>query len=466
MNAPMSEETLSRISKLFVDQDGEYPDSSLRRRSEHCIQLCVGDDVAESQVLQLAVLTAANLASRCFPGALTVQMSEELRKTACLVSWPKSPSFGDAVSSVADSHIANLAQGSDISTVVFGNAISSARALRVTFDGWRASVGPVANTPRLAERPYCSLAGVAAGALAVGEIFYAFAHLSVEATRRQVGLSLWRPDLPISDEATLGEPVIELPAAVGVFGLGHLGQAYLWALASLPYTAPSELIVTLCDDDIVKKANVETGAVFTYNDIGFLKTRVNSAWLESRGFKTRLIERRVDENFRRTEEEPVIALSGFDDNRARRWLAKGKFSRVFDSGLGGNAENFDTISFHSFPNVRSPEELWPVETPGELAAATAKRQRWLASNPAYQSMSPDECGRLLLANKSVAVPFVGAMASCLVVSELLKMICGGPRFDDLKVRLNALRGSVSHAVASQYHVAELSGVKLISSRTA
>src|SRR5205085_2839224 len=122
--------------------------------------------------------------------------------------------------------------------LMFGNARPVKGALRVTFDGWIAKVGPVADTPRLPEQEFCSLAAVLAAALAMSELFLAFAGISIEATRRTVGLSLWRPDLEIGAPAALGIPVEYLPRELWVLGLGHLGNAYLWALGTLPYKEP------------------------------------------------------------------------------------------------------------------------------------------------------------------------------------------------------------------------------------
>ena len=170
---------------------------------------------------------------------------------------------------------------------------------------------------RMNERNYCPLAAIAASALGVSEVFAAFAGLNVAATRQVVALSLWRPDLPIDDSEALGEPILELPTAISVFGLGHLGQANLWALAALPFAKPEDVTIWLCDDDRVEPVNVETGALLTPATVNQLKTRVTAKWLEDRGFGTRLLERRVDRNFRRTEREPVLALAGFDDNQAR-----------------------------------------------------------------------------------------------------------------------------------------------------
>ena len=86
-------------------------------------------------------------------------------------------------------------------TLIFGDAPPTRGALRVTFDGWIAKVGPAAIIDALPQREYCSLSGVLAGALAISELFVSFAELNIEAGRRTVGLSLWRPDLDINDPA-------------------------------------------------------------------------------------------------------------------------------------------------------------------------------------------------------------------------------------------------------------------------
>jgi hypothetical protein len=279
---------------------------------------------------------------------------------------------------------------------------------------------------------------LAAVAIAVGEVFAEFANISITATRRVITFSLWRPDLPSDHPDSIGEQLVELPCNVGVFGLGHLGQAYLWGLAALPYPSPKDVTIQLCDDDFVENANVETGALLTDTAVGRLKTRVVAEWLEAGGFATKLLERRIDENFRRTTDDPLIALSGFDDNRPRQWLSKAGFTAIFDSGLGGEACNFDTIAFHSWPNPRDASMIWPQESVDESAKRETRNRNQVANNSAYQALSADECGRLLIAGKSVAVPFVGATAACIVLAEMIKHINGGPAFSDLKLRLCSL----------------------------
>ena len=136
------------------------------------------------------------------------------------------------------------------------------------------------------------LSGILAASLAVSEIFMSFAEITVEATRRPIALSLWRPDADVRDPLAQGVPVQFLPKKLWVLGLGHLGNAYLWALAALQYQDAWEVKVVLNDFDRVKPENVETGLLFTDAAHTQYKTRICSTWLEKRGFRTRIVERR------------------------------------------------------------------------------------------------------------------------------------------------------------------------------
>ena len=143
----------------------------------------------------------------------------------------------------------------------------------MTFDGWIAKTGPGAAVERLPEREYCSLSGVLAAALAVAEVFFSFAEISLEACRRPVALSLWRPDLDANDPAALGVPVQFLPGDMWVLGLGHLGNAYLWSIATLPYVDSGAVELFLDDFDRVVAENTDTGILFSGAHVGRYKTR-------------------------------------------------------------------------------------------------------------------------------------------------------------------------------------------------
>jgi hypothetical protein len=445
---------LSRISKLLADRDDLPLPEVLRRRQAHRVTLMCGPDVASSYTLQLAVMTATVVASRCFPGAVIAALDERTA-AAPLRVWPSLRlRLGEALLGLGAALTTDLA-GTGGSAVIFGNATPPPRALRVTFDGWIAATGPAALVDRFAEREFCPLAGVLAGSLAISEVFMSFAQISIEATRRPVALSLWRPDADVRSDAAQGVPVQVLPKELWALGLGHLGNAYLWTLASLPYAEPAEVKIFLADFDEVEPDNADAGVLFSENTRG-LKTRVCAAWLEDLGFRTRLVERRVTSRFRREDDEPGLALCGFDSNPARRGIATAEFLRVIESGLGGTADNFDTISLHTLPNARSAAELWPDVSPDEQHADIARRQRIAQESAAYAGLG-DECGRFELAGKAVAVPFVGTAAASFVIAEALRLFHDGPAYADFKLRL-ATPSDLSANASGSYsieHIAQL-----------
>lgn len=460
-----NETQLSRISKFFLDRDETPGDLVLTRRQQHSVILRCGPDVQKSYTLQLAVMTAANIANRCFPGAVRIALEQESAKAPLLV-WPSlGKTFGQALLCYAgpEALIGLNTHTQDERVVIFGNAPSTEGALRATFDGWTAKAGPVNAVERLPEREYCSLSGILVASLAISELFLSFAEISIEASRRIMAMSLWRPDLEISDPVALGVPVEFLPRDFWLLGLGHLGNAYLWSLATLPYPEAAAPQVFLNDFDKVESENVETGLIFNTDDIHSYKTRTCSAWLEQRGFQTALVERRFDSNFRCREDEPRLAFCGFDSNPARRDLATAGFLRVVESGLGGTADNFDTISLHALPNPRRPEELWPDLTAEENEKLEKLRERLAHENPAYRSLGRDECGRSELAGKSVAVPFVGAAAASLVLAEAIRLLHGGPAYTDVKFALSAPSARSAQMIGN-YSAQDLAGLNYCDSK--
>lgn len=426
----------SRIDKLFTDRDQMDPEAAMLRRQNHSVTLACGADVAQSRTLQLAVLTSARIAKRCFPGAVYAAVPPKLEIAPQLV-WPgNSATFGQLLAAIlgADALVPphRSAGGSVVS---FGDADVAEKTLRATFDGWIACVGPAGVTPRMAEKEYCSLAGVLCAALAMSEVFMAFADITLHAGRRTVALSLWRPDLPVSHPDALGYPVEFLPREAWLLGLGHLGNAYLWALATLPYPAPRHVRLFLNDFDRVEDINLETGVVFESGDEGALKTRVLDRWLKSLGFDTRFLERRFDTHFRRQEDEPRLAFCGFDSNPSRRHIETAGFGQAVESGLGGKAGNFDAISLHTYPNTRPAIELWPDLEASEAEKEIVRQQKLARENTGYKGLAGDECGRVAFAGKSIAVPFVGVTAATFVVAESLRLLHGGPAYGQLKLRL-------------------------------
>ena len=133
---------LSRISKLLIDRNATSAEAALARRQAYNVTLCCGDDVAGSYTLQLAVLTATRIAARCFPGAVRLPLSPALAGAPLLI-WPwLHRTFGEALVEILGPAALIEAARRRLRSVIFGNAPSAGGALRVTFDGWIAKVGP------------------------------------------------------------------------------------------------------------------------------------------------------------------------------------------------------------------------------------------------------------------------------------------------------------------------------------
>ena len=284
------------------------------------------------------------------------------------------------------------------------------------------------------------LAGMLAASLGVSETFQNLRGNAV-AGRRSIGLSLWEPRCDWRDEPAYGEPCRYLPKRLWLIGLGHLGQAYAWALALLPYEDRSAVDLLLQDFDCIVKANGSTGMLSDDSLVGHRKTRVVSRRLEELGFNTTITERHFDSATRRSVNEPSVALVGVDDPAPRRLLEGAGFDLIVDAGLGGGPRNYLDILIHSFPSGVEAANAW--------VARALPYTNSLVDQPAYQEfhrrlrrtteLTDDEikCGIIEVAGRSVGAAFVGCVAATLVLSEVLRTLAGGPRTEVLGVTLQS-----------------------------
>lgn len=315
----------------------------------------------------------------------------------------------------------------DVPVLLLGDALSregDSLAVRVTFDGWTAVVGPEGDVARLRERSDFTPVGVLAGALGVSEVFQYLRRGNAAAGRREIGMSLWRPDADFR-AAESGPTPEQLPARLWLIGLGNLGQAILWTLGFLPYQDSREVELVLQDFDDLVMANQSTSLLTTRDQIGRKKTRAMAAWCEERGFRTVVTERRFDANFRVARNEPSVGVCGVDNPAARAALEDVGFDRIVEAGLGTGPTEYLAFQTHSFPARKSARTRWgSVSQP----ASTAE----LVARPAYDALRAkglDECGLIQLAERTIGAPFVGAVASTIVVAELVRMALGVHRYE-------------------------------------
>ena len=434
----LSSDELHRTTKLELDEGRAHTvDEAQAIMGGYVLQIDVGLGINESETRQAMLLTAVNAAARAFLGGVRVRLGEHGRIG---VAWADGMDMATAVATYGGEIVESLERSHP--TLVVGDVKEQpvgSIVLHTTWEGW--SGGVVNDTKdRLGESVEFPLAGMLAASLGVSEVFQNLRGNAV-AGRRSTGVSLWDPRCDWRDELAYGEPCRYLPKRLWLIGLGHLGQAYVWALAFLPYKDRSAVDLMLQDFDCIVKANGSTGMLSDDSLVGHRKTRVVSRYLEDLGFNTTITERHFDSATQRSVNEPGVALVGVDDPAPRRLLEGAGFDLIVDAGLGGGTRNYLDMLIHSFPSGVKAVNAWV----GRSLPHTSS----LVDQPAYQdfhrrlsrtSELTDEeikCGIIEVAGRSVGAAFVGCVAATLVLSEVLRMLVGGPRIEVLGVSLQS-----------------------------
>jgi hypothetical protein len=433
-------DTTSRLAKVLVDS-GEvstFGEANEQLRSLR-LSIKVGKDVAQSFNHQAGLLTAVNVGRRAFIGGVFVGGHLDV---PCKIPGFQDMSLREAVE--ANCGVAELLGDQNAPLIVFGDseipADSRPFGLRVTFEQWRGGVVPLRRKLRLSETADFPLGAILGAAIAVSEAFRS-ARGDAMAGRRPLGLSLWEPDAACDwmGDCARGPAVQFLPSKIWIIGLGNLGQAFLWALGCLPYEDPKSVELVLQDYDTLSEANLSTSILTTALNIGKKKTRAMAIWLEARNFQTMLNERRFDANFKVDPTDPQLAFCGVDNARARAALEEVGFKRIVEAGLGSGVQDFTSLLVHTFPASITAKKRWS----SIVYPPTSKS---LLSQPGYAALSKDgydECGITMLASRTVGAPFVSAVAACLALAEILRMLNGGRSYEIIEANLLALTQRVA-----------------------
>ncbi len=432
MNFPIDETTLHRTAKYFMDNGrADTHEAAMRLLGQFGLTIRVGTETAYSAAHQTALLTLVNVVRRTLLGGIEI--------VGLPAAEPLTPLVGNQ--SLAD---AVLALGGRLvdqpnpawPVAIIGSAdpgTAKAPSWRLTWSGWRGGVVPYRDGDRLNDDNLLPLAPALAASICAAEAFAYFAGDHLMAGRRSAGLSLWRvgTDWFVTDPT---EPTLAyLPSRLWLIGLGNLGQAFAWLLATLPYADSRQVQLVLQDFDRVANSNDSTSILSFTRDIGRRKTRVVSEWLEARGFETFLEERRFGAWTRQAGDEPGVALCGVDNPNARAALEQAGFGLVVEAGLGAGPQAFRSIVMHTFPASRTAADIWTKQ----ISQVPEK----VEDQPAYRALRDsgmDECGLTRLASRTVGVPFVGLVAGCLVISELLRRLHGGVGLEIASLSIAAL----------------------------
>ncbi|MGO4222804.1 thiamine biosynthesis protein ThiF [Lysobacter sp. TAF61] len=407
----MDADSLHRLTKVLLDS-GEASSLSEAQAtfSAYGVRVIIGQNALEDATHRVIAMTALNIAARTFEGNVLVEGDLD-----AIVDVELEQTLGEFLDWLG---ITKTEASASWPTIVIGTAPTGVAGVMPWASGWRFGLGraPVA-------RKLFAPAAVAAGALAVNEAFSLLRNDNPYAGRRQLELSLWEPQHPHADGPEDAGPIPNL----WIVGLGHLGQAYAWTLGLMEHQSSCELYIQ--DVDQITASSVSTSVLTSAGNIQHKKTRVVAQWLEARGYKTSIVERRFDENQRVGMNEPRIALFGVDNSATRRHIESGGFRFAIDAGLGAGYQDFKGIRVRTFPGPSQAADLWAATTPPE--------NKPLA--PAYEDLlahGADACGVARLASRAVGAPFVGCVAAAYVIAELVRSTTGGPRhgYVDLNLR--------------------------------
>lgn len=428
-----SADELHRTAKYFMDSGKAASHAEAMSILESFnLSIRVSQSIAASPSQQTALLTLVNLAARTFLGGVEVV---GLPDAAALTPLYAGHELRSVVAELGGEVVSDEDGHSTWPIALIGDAASASSDMpqwRLTWDGWRGGVVMANSGCQLGERQVIGLAPVLAAAACAAELFAFHSKTHPLAGRRSFGMSLWNPS---SDwQADVDEPPLSyLPSSLWFIGLGNLGQAFAWALASLDYGDGHKTEVVLQDTDRIASSNHSTSLLSFPQDVGRKKTRVVAEWLEGRGFETVIDERLFGDWSRRASSEPGVALCGVDNAEARAALENAGFGLVVEAGLGAGLDSFRSIGLHTFPASRSAGSIWGRQIgQGNEVFRTA---------PAYTSLAEggmDECGIVRLASRTIAVPFVGLIAGCLAMSELLRRLHAGVFVEVLSVSTLAL----------------------------
>lgn len=386
------------------------------------LQVNAGSGLERDPGAQAALLTIVNAGARAFLGGVRVQVSDDAELST---GWARGRTISESVRALGGEvvHVHEPAHPTIVVGASPARAATGSIVCVATCNGWAGGVlQPDTEAPPASG---IAPAGVLAGGIALSECFQHCGG-SVEAGRREAGLSLWAPDTPWLEPAAAGPALEYLPDRLWLLGLGHLGQANAWTLGMLPYTTRSAACVYLLDTDEIVLGNHATGLLSNDVDVGQMKTRVVAAALEAVGLRTMIVERLFDEHTWPRDDEPRLALAGFDSPVPRRQLGEKRFARVVDAGLGNGPDEYLDILLHTFPSPEDPATAFadePREAPSALPPPFAKEAERLIAGGADAAAT--QCGMTEIAGITVGAAFVGATAAALTVGDILRRLHGG-----------------------------------------
>jgi len=385
-------ESLNRTIKLAMDEGraDSYEQAQALFKSFK-LRIVVGVGFTSSPAAEAAVLTILNAAPRTFLGGVElIGPMEEV----CTRAWfcgmrlkEVAQQFGVATNVIEPGEIPTICIGAD-------HPASGDFSLGLSLGDRQFCLSP--DRANMGGNDSLVETGVAAAGAALNEAFQWLYAQHPLAGQRAV-----RWTLPSNGGA-------ESPESVWVIGLGHLGQAYLWAMA-LDAKEGRPRHVKLTDFDAVSESNLSTCWLVSKADIGRSKVAAVADRLERLGIQVTLDCSRLNLDAI-TVSATVLVVVAVDNVALRRSLDRLQATKLLEAGIGDSVQGYTRTQIHQFPGKRKARDIWAEDDRRASIPVDI-------SKPAYQSLlakSLDICGTMLIAGRSVATPFMGAFAGAIL----------------------------------------------------
>lgn len=399
----------SRILKAMTDQENSLGfDEAELRLSKVFVTIVVSDEQSCTAAGQAAALTAVVTAMKCFR-QVTIVCRPEIDLIRPL---PLGRTLGSAATALG-ANIERKIPPASTHVISIGDSVTDAGIfIRCWWDGWLSGV-----LPDWEQRPLGvsanPLAGVFSGAMAIREIFANV--LGRRAGNRVSVCSLWEPWKTLNENPA-NPAEVYMPLDLWFIGLGHLGQGFLWNLGFLGVRGRA----ILQDSQSVGPENQATGLLTTEQHTGSRKTRVANRWVEDLGWTTDLLERKHYGDIRVCDDDPSIVICGLDNPDARKAIARSGFDYMVDAGVGHGPTDFEIMQLSILSKNSDPDRFWtrqPVKDVQKILEKAAYREQ----AEKEKARTKNVCGTFMMAEASVAVPFVGAGVGAISIAQAIRL---------------------------------------------
>lgn len=425
----MELQQINRVALAIAEKHNLDVEDAVEKMNQSSIYLIADESIKDSFSIQLAFLTTVNITQRVFLGGVNCRLPANTPNLLKLDSL----NFNDLATSFGGINAEVDPTKKDIK-ILFGIECFDEFCIESVSSGWRGGVN-FYNQKRIvpeASNSKISLGPIVSASMVCYHAFSKVFQINDDGIDLNSGISLWNlnsgEDWHKSENEGPEKPY--LPRNIWTLGLGHLGQAYLWTLAFMPFENPDQVQILLQDADIVQPENIGSQVLCSEQNIIKPKTRACMIFLEGLNFRTQIIEKpfiKGDCEQEWAENYPFI-LNGVDNVKTRKSINKASFKLFLDGATNGKFDLFDSFTMRNISFIQSdPEIIWPQEKEEDVIFHKNLYQKYEKTH---------QCGKM--ANIGISTPFVGLFSSTIVIAELVRSINQGRKYSIVSLQLRDL----------------------------